>query len=369
MSRASKIIEKYYGLQTKEDIINASYEDARKRRSSSPDKLTSSYSKLQLPYEAPQHPGIPSIEAIEEGMRINKLTKGPSVCAVCRIGAVVVKGSGNICVVQEAEDLLYLQATGYKIRTPTVYAVFRHDSTFDGKTWPVYYMVQEYLEGEELSTPLWLGLDATARKQICSSLVEQLRQLRSIPPPHPSYYGRVHNQGWLEDSPLFQTCRKELCGPYNSYEDFCNAAVDSAQLQDALYSSPSVEQEIISDSLLSEFESAIKTWSSRPTFTHMDPAFKNILVRQVSNSDGTQGWEATMIDWERSGWFPSWMQAVAFRSCVWLLTIIDGKRGIITTHDTEEEEFMEMLSECWDESCHEQLSLFKRLGLGIGYAF
>lgn len=165
MSSTSKIIQKYYGQQSIPEIKKA----GSRTFYFAPQKPTSLYTKLKLPYEAPQHPGIPSIEKIEEGMSKNRFVSDVAIGPVCRIGAVVVKRSSSAVPIQEAEDLLYLQATGCKIRTPTVYAAFSREIIHEGKIYQVYYMVQEYIEGEHVTSALWLSLDTTARRKICSS--------------------------------------------------------------------------------------------------------------------------------------------------------------------------------------------------------
>lgn len=366
MLSPSKVIEKYFGQQSIEEIRKADFE---RYCAGTVSTLTPLHTKLQLPYTAAHHPGIPSIEEIEEAMKTNKFKSKLGAGVVCSVGAVVVKISANTSVIQEAEDLLYLQSTGSKLRTPTVYAAFSRDITEAGRPYRVYYLVQEYLEGQSLNAPLWLSMDVTVRKKICSSLVEQLRLLRSIPAPLPSSYGRVHNQGWLEDSPMFQTCRKELCGPYNSYEDFCEAAVSAAQLYTAVWRPSTGEEQENTRDLLSKYQSALKTWSSTPAFTHVDPNLSNIIVRQIPGSNGGEDeWEATLIDWERSGWFPDWMQAVVFQDSIYITTVIGERTSRkAVSHEKERAEFLEMISECWDESHKEQLVLFQQLNTDLRF--
>lgn len=95
---------------------------------------------------------------------------------------------------------------------------------------------------------------------------------------------------------MFCTTYKELCGPYNSYEEFCEAALRSAQLHTAVWGSSDAEEQQHEQNLLSKLESSMKTWSSTPTFTHVDPGIQNMIVRQIPGPSGETNWEATLID-------------------------------------------------------------------------
>ncbi|KAH9876404.1 hypothetical protein J1614_003535 [Plenodomus biglobosus] len=76
---------------------------------------------------------------------------------------------------------------------------------------------------------------------------------------------------------------------------------------------------------------------SRPTFTNVDPALDNIIVRQVQNTqDGTEDWEVTLIDWAYSGWYPEWVQADTLNESVGFWTSAGtGKNYVVTRHDKE----------------------------------
>lgn len=55
---------------------------------------------MKLPYEAPEHPGIPSIEDIEHGMQHNALTQPTGLFPVCRVGKCVIKRGFNPIILQ-----------------------------------------------------------------------------------------------------------------------------------------------------------------------------------------------------------------------------------------------------------------------------
>ncbi|KAF1840885.1 uncharacterized protein K460DRAFT_436368 [Cucurbitaria berberidis CBS 394.84] len=197
MRSKTEILQEHFNVQT----FNEAFPTYLKELASFPMPL-SSWTKLQLPYEASSHPRIPSFDEIDRAMKEDRL-KGGASSDVCKVGTCVVKMSYNPIILQEAEDLLFLQANS-QVRTPTVYAVFARET----KPSPAYYMVTEFIEGEMLTSKKWLSLSDKARTKICSKLCEQLRLLRSI--PSEGYYGRVHNQGWNPNSLPLRSNGKEM---------------------------------------------------------------------------------------------------------------------------------------------------------------
>lgn len=127
---------------------------------------------MSLPYEAPSHPGIPSMEEIERSMTDHNRFRNSGAFQVCRVGACVVKRGRRHAVLQEAEDVLFLQAKS-TVRTPKVYAGF----TEIVQSYPLHHMVTEFSEGETLTTDRGKGLDETSRLKICIKLSEQLHLL------------------------------------------------------------------------------------------------------------------------------------------------------------------------------------------------
>jgi hypothetical protein len=55
------------------------------------------WTKLKLPYEAPEHPGIPSMEEIERGMRESQYF---TLLPVCKAGNCFVKIGADRIIVQ-----------------------------------------------------------------------------------------------------------------------------------------------------------------------------------------------------------------------------------------------------------------------------
>ncbi|KAH7063876.1 hypothetical protein BKA63DRAFT_483297 [Paraphoma chrysanthemicola] len=179
-----------------------------------------SWTKMQLPYLAPNHPELPSFEHILQAMKTNQYPH----CPVCQIGDFIVKAGRDGHIVQEAENLLYLRANS-SLRLPTLHAVL----TAEDEHGTVYYMVMSRVPGFALSPEKWLTLPSTARTQILSSLSEQVRVMRAIPAP--GYYGHVHKQGWRPTLGAVAQRFDGMCGPYETYTEFARA-VDEESAED-----------------------------------------------------------------------------------------------------------------------------------------
>ncbi|KAH9879246.1 hypothetical protein J1614_002685 [Plenodomus biglobosus] len=326
MATQAEVLEQYYGVETRDEACKLFHADVDGPQ-------LQSTTTLQLPYELQDHPPLPSIDE------------------VCRIGAVIIKSCSSWCLIQEAEDMLYL-TNNSQARIPALYAAFSHDTNGDPDR-RRYYIMMEDIQGEMFTAALWLRSSKETRKIICSRLVEQLRLLRATPAP--SYYGRVHHQGWQPLLNLFGTRYKELLGPFDSYGDFCKTVVATARFR-AASSAFKFEDNPEKVLVLSDLESKIESWSnSRPTFTHIDISPGNVIVRQIQNpDDGNEDWEVTMIDWANSGWYPQWMQAVTIEHSLHVYDLED-------CYPEERPELLELISEFWEESYTEQVELFIRL--------
>ncbi|KAH7371740.1 hypothetical protein BKA66DRAFT_381719, partial [Pyrenochaeta sp. MPI-SDFR-AT-0127] len=170
------------------------------------------WSTLQLPYTAPTHPPIPSIEQIDQANKDSSLRRF-GFYEVCRIGDCVVKRSSHEVILQEAENMLFLEQNS-QVQTAKVYAVFRHPDTNTGKI--ENYLVSEYIHGETMTEELFKSLSVTDRSIFCSRLGEQLKLLRSVPPPQPEYYGRIYRQGFHYHLNLLDLRNQSMWGPYNT---------------------------------------------------------------------------------------------------------------------------------------------------------
>ncbi|KAF2878228.1 hypothetical protein BDV95DRAFT_533480 [Massariosphaeria phaeospora] len=210
--------------------------------------------KLSVPYEAPSHPGIPTVPEIKQALEDNKLSGRMGRFLVCRVGMTVVKIGFTDVIIQEAEDLLFLQNNS-QVRVPKLYAVFTVTEGLISQ----HVMVTEFIEGGTLTYNRWKGFSEDARETILSKISHQLQLLRSI--PSEGYYGRIHKQPWRPHFGLLRTRCTEQCGPYDTYAEFIPATETSAE-----------------------------------------------------------DWEVTLIDWADCGWYPAWMQIVAFSQCIHMFT-------------------------------------------------
>ncbi|KAI8936353.1 hypothetical protein NX059_006765 [Plenodomus lindquistii] len=180
----------------------------------------------------------------------------------------------------------------------------------------VHYIIQERIDGTTFDSESWCNLPDESRKLTTSRLCEQLRLLRAT--PSPGYYGRVNHQSWYPGAALFNTSLAKPCGPYDTYKDFCDAAVTAAAVCAALHPFNRNQDELIPEyvDFLTRYQTELQSWKgNQPTFTHMDPALQNIMIQRIDNWSDKEDWKVTFIDFDHSGWYPAWMQAIAFKNC------------------------------------------------------
>ena len=138
--------------------------------------------------------------------------------------------------------MLYLEKN-CKIRIPKIYAVFSHrggapagvlgpdnDQT-QRRTLPTFhYLVMEFIEGTHCDRETWKKLPETTRTTILRKTGEQLRHLRSVPPPRPTYYGRIYGQPWHSYVRLVHYGKIDSqWGPFETYKDFIGAVYDASE--------------------------------------------------------------------------------------------------------------------------------------------
>ncbi|KAF2124739.1 hypothetical protein P153DRAFT_252835, partial [Dothidotthia symphoricarpi CBS 119687] len=167
--------------------------------------------KMKFPYEAPEHPPLPSMEEISHGMVHSSIAQNVGLHPVCRLGDCVVKQGREGDIFQEAENLLYLQEHS-QVRTPKLYAAFLHHLPDDPV--PIYYIITEYLEGATLTHKLYSSLGDEEQEALCARISEQFMLLRSV--PSEGYYGRVYYQGVDPMTSIFRLAGKGMNGPYNT---------------------------------------------------------------------------------------------------------------------------------------------------------
>jgi hypothetical protein len=363
MRSKADVCQEHYGIQDRHAALKIQSKTLLEAWNNPLSIPLSSWTKMKLPYEAPIHPELPTMDQIDEALTDNRISHKYGLHPVLRVGDCVVKFGTNPIVIQEAEDLLFLEQNS-QVRTAKLYAAFACQTEKYGQC---YYMVTEYLEGDTLSYGKWESYGAAAQAKIIASISEQLRLLRSVPAE--GYYGRVNRQGWRAGLYLLRTHFKEMCGPYDTYEDFVSALFTSAELTGTICVL-SKDWFPSQEACLTAIKSTLMTCKgSRPTLTHLDPAGKNIMIRRVEGTDGEdEVWEATFIDWADCGWYPAWMQTVAFHTRGYM----DGEGDMTKQEETEAlremERWRNSVLQGFEDPYEEQVCLFKQLHEELGFS-
>lgn len=96
MRTKAEVLQEHWGVSTFQEAIPLQRAQAY---NTSPRPLDQ-WAALKIPYEAPEHPGIPSMDEIEKGMQDDKLTQSGGIFPVCRVGRCVVKRGPDPCILQ-----------------------------------------------------------------------------------------------------------------------------------------------------------------------------------------------------------------------------------------------------------------------------
>jgi hypothetical protein len=106
MRSKAEVLQEFFGVKTLEEAD---------RLYGEPDVDTrlplSSYTKLTLPYEAPNHPGIPTWAEVQQALAESKIGSRYDRHSVCRIGDTVVKVGCDASMVQVGIYALTCMAT------------------------------------------------------------------------------------------------------------------------------------------------------------------------------------------------------------------------------------------------------------------
>ncbi|KAL9617365.1 MAG: hypothetical protein Q9160_007853 [Pyrenula sp. 1 TL-2023] len=173
-----------------------------------------------------------------------------------------------------------------------------------------YYLVMEYIPGENCLTEKYNQLSETARTNICRKLGEQLRLLREVSPPHPTYYGRIDNQGIIPLHRLLGYAGRTYHGPYHSHDAFLEDLLRHGEAEavwrygDAF---PDIFTPYEKMSLAYGRQFMINAPGQEPKLTHVDLKFANIRVQSIPGSD--DDYNVVIIDWADLCWLPSYIQA------------------------------------------------------------
>ncbi|KAF2014604.1 hypothetical protein BU24DRAFT_493175 [Aaosphaeria arxii CBS 175.79] len=285
------------------------------------------WSRLNLPYFAPD-PSLPPLPTVNDIKELERTVyadyiKNPGnrfeLAHVWRYNQVyAIKFSLKKNLLQEAENLLFLQ--DHKVRSTKVYAIWSDDSA-DLCRWHsiargrrLYFLVTDWVDGIALDEVKWKGFDRETRTKLCHKIGEQLRLLRSVPPPHPSYYGRIHNQPFRPLT-VFSGYTGAV-GPFQTYEDFLRQVMDGLEIH-ALHrhiTNPEFRYFPLLDLLRSVFNDSLNSCSKarESKLSHMDLNITNVMLKRPTSdssiSKDVEDWDVQMIDFEWLAWLPAWAE-------------------------------------------------------------
>ncbi|KAI1915617.1 hypothetical protein LOZ61_001548 [Ophidiomyces ophidiicola] len=252
---------------------------------------------IELPYFAPNPPHpLPTKDQVDTAP-VLIAHNGYRVVHI-KPHIVVKYGSSGQLNLIEGENMLFVrQMTA--VRMPQVYALY----TDPVKS--VNYIVMEYIEGDVLASQ-WPNLTPTDKTNITNTLKKYFDQLRSL--PSPGYFGGIGRRPLPEGMIWSEKPNPQINGPLDT-EHALNTAL-------AL-------KYVIESDIQTVYKAAFyrRTLAQvfqghDPIFTHGDFQRKNIIIRR--SSAGSSDFEVTLIDWQTSGWYPSyWEYSMAMSATRW----------------------------------------------------
>jgi len=248
--------------------------------------------------------------------------------------------------------LLFLQQHQPLLKVPKLYAAFSHQGgnplnqiIEPSKLSTFYYVVMEFIPGINMRIRHWEKASKEFKSGMLQKLAQQLRLLRSIPAPEPSYYGRIDYQSWVP--PMGMIGSEALTaplGPFYSKEPFIES-MWTRVLHKLLANDPS-------DSWNPHYElglrylkqtlSRFEGWE--PKMTHFDIKLDNMVFRPIKPQKWWQppeiptdpselkaeDYEVVLIDWGEACWMPAWVETQAMRGRtpqrdgLWMLEMSKG---------------------------------------------
>ncbi|CAI6321932.1 unnamed protein product [Periconia digitata] len=298
---------------------------------------------MKFPYYSsdPLPSPLPTVEEIEAARFTElELSKDlPCASHVFKIRDYAVKICSYPGPLQEAENMVFLEKNCPGLKIPKVYAAYknqggdfnlylkRYPKEYPDRSTlsPTYLLVTSYADGPSCYTPVWQSLSQTARNNILRKLGEQMRLLRSVPPPNPQYYGRIHSQGFPKDDYVFLGGIQDLTtawnGPFYSHKDFAGQIME-AGLAWACVQHGEFNGEL--QLLLETYEDVMSRASGQNAILyHGDLQLHNIIA--IENKDDKDDPDICIIDWATMGWMPAYMETVR--------TLCRGKASVSMTLD------------------------------------
>lgn len=177
-----------------------------------------------------------------------------------------------------------------------------------------YYLVMEYVTGNNYQNEEdWKKLSQKAKENLCYKIGQQLSFLKEIPAPSPSYYGRIHNQGFNPFYSPLNANESVFHGPYNSHRDFIRDIYTACEL--SWVDQHKIEHSDKNKIYLESFERVMKSASGQESrLTHTDLCLQNVMAQP--KQDNPEDFDVVIIDWPTMAWMPAYVQAATtLRDC------------------------------------------------------
>lgn len=178
----------------------------------------------------------------------------------------------------------------------------------------------DYIDGQTLDNDSVEAMERRAQEKIYRKIGEQIKLLRSIPAPNPSYYGRVHHQGYASNQQILMCDRfKSLVGPFDTYRAFLDhmKLVFESRALKRLLRHRRLELDTAMKLFLAEYDDMFDASSARaadPKLSHMDLKLENIILTPPPSLPSSpappnvEDWDVVIIDWEGLSWLPAWAE-------------------------------------------------------------
>lgn len=144
--------------------------------------------------------------------------------------------------------------------------------------------------------------------KVLKKLGEQVRILRSVPPPEPWYYGRINNQSWYVTTNNFlqnYSYKHDWTGPFRSHKEFATEIYNNGLAH--ITTMPRLNEQTIA--YLEQYEEIMDRQTGScltPVLTHTDLQMHNIILREDPlNLDNP---EICIIDWGEMAWLPAYFE-------------------------------------------------------------
>ncbi|KAF2105489.1 kinase-like domain-containing protein [Lophiotrema nucula] len=247
---------------------------------------------IRVPYFASSE-NLPHRLPTPEQIRLSENISTSSGRQIVQVDSHFVAKFGTGVDVLEGFNMLFV-SEHTRIPIPRVYAIYSVPSEASEA---VNYIVMENVSGDTLATR-WPTLRTSQKEQICAKLEAFCSQLRRL--PSPNYLGSLGERPLLD--PLLWTHNSTCSGPFKS-----EAALSEAMVRKYMYNGPSTHN-------ANFYRAALPAVFSGhpPVFTHGDLQRKNILIKDTisHNSDENPEFTVVIVDWEFSGWYPSYWEFV-----------------------------------------------------------